>query len=558
MEYSLNPAERSSASSCAVSTQPLPMSTISRFVLFCLLLQTCAAYADDAVDFDRQIIRIALTQEPPQLNGMKATDQVSILVLSHVTEGLVRYDRRGRIVPGVAESWDLRPDGATFRLRKDAFWSDGKPVLARDFVFAWRKVLDPATASEYAFILYPVKNAEAINRGNQPTTALGVTAVDDYTLEVEFQSPTGYFDKLVAFVSYFPVREDFFHMKGDRYAADAGDLLYNGPFVMTDWVHSASLKMEKNERYWDRDAITLNAIHADYITADTRARLNLFIDGKIVHTRLNGETYKDALTQRLRIRRFTTGSIFFLEYNFRADRPTRSLSLRRAIQHAYDADELVDKVLATPGNLPGVSLFPVWLDGVEDKFRDEYPAPTPEVDYSQARQFIEAAKDELGVDTIPPLVLLVSDSPTAIKQAEYFQGLFKARLGLDIKIDIQTFKQRLAKMTAGDFDIVGAGWGPDFDDVMTFGDLFASWNLNNRGRYSNPEYDKQVRIAQNSTEPKVRMDAMGELQRILFEDAVVLPQYEQGVIYLQHNKLRGVVRRVTGADPDFTYAKVVR
>jgi len=112
-------------------------------------------------------------------------------------------------------------------------------------------------------------------------------------------------------------------------------------------------------------------------------------------------------------------------------------------------------------------------------------------------------------------------------------------------------------MTAGDFDIVGAGWGPDFDDIMTFGDLFASWNLNNRGRYNNPEYDRLVRVAMNNTDPKIRMDAMGELQQILFDDAVILPQYEQGVIYLLHPRVKGVVRRVVGADPDFTYASVV-
>jgi oligopeptide transport system substrate-binding protein len=154
-------------------------------------------------------------------------------------------------------------------------------------------------------------------------------------------------------------------------------------------------------------------------------------------------------------------------------------------------------------------------------------------------------------------VLLVGDSPTAAKQAEYMQGVLKAKLGLDLKIDVQTFKQRLAKMTAGDFDIVAAGWGPDFDDVMTFGDLFTSWNMNNRGRYSNPEYDKWVRIAMNSADVTVRMDAMGKLQQILFDDAVILPQYEQGVIYLMHPNLRGVVRRVVGADPDFTHAQVL-
>ena len=181
-----------------------------------------------------------------------------------------------------------------------------------------------------------------------------------------------------------------------------------------------------------------------------------------------------------------------------------------------------------------------------------------EINLELARQYLEQARKELAVDEIPPLVLLVGNSPTAAKQAEYLQGLLKARLGIDIKIDIQTFKQRLAKMTSGEFDIVGAGWGPDFDDVMTFGDLFASWNLNNRGRYNNPEYDRLVRVAMNSIDAKIRMDAMAGLQQILHDDAVILPQYEQGVIYLMNPKLRGVVRRVVGPDPDYTYARVVK
>ena len=509
-----------------------------------------------SVDYENQTITIALTQEPPQLNGMKATDQVSIMVLSHVMEGLTRYDRRGNVVPGVAEKWEINQDGATFWLRDDALWSDGKPVTAHDFVFAWRHALKPETASEYAFILYPMKNAEAINTGKLAEDQLGVVAIDDRTLKVTFERPTAYFLKLTTFTTYFPVREDFFETKTGRYGADATDLLYNGAFVMTEWKHSASMRMIKNQKYWDKENIHLEAINADYITADTRSRLNLFIDGKIVHTRLDGETYKDALTQRFRIRRFTTGSIFFLEYNHRPGRPTVNVYLRRAIQYAFDADEMVNRVLATPGNLRGESLFPVWVHGVEDKFRREYPAPKPIYDLAKAKQYLEIARKELG-GTIPPLVLLASDAPTAAKQAEYMQGVLNNRLGVDLKIDIQTFKQRLAKMTAGEFDIVAAGWGPDFDDIMTFGDLFASWNLNNRGRYNNPEYDRLVRVAMDNTEPKIRMDAMGKMQQILHDDAALLPQYEQGVIYLMHPKLKGVVRRVVGPDPDYVRARVV-
>ncbi|MBL4680486.1 MAG: peptide ABC transporter substrate-binding protein [Pseudomonadales bacterium] len=529
------------------------------FILLSLLFSHASFSAVDAtsVNFDNQTITIALTQEPPQLNSMKATDQVSGFVLPHVMEGLVRYDRRGRIVPAVAESWEMNEKNVTFHLRKNALWSDGRSVTAHDFVYAWQHALAPKTASEYAFILYPLKNGEAANKGELDIGQIAVKAIDDYTLKIELERPLAYFIKLAAFATYFPIREDFAEAKGDQYAADVDDLLYNGPFILTEWVHSASLKMVKNQNYWDKDKIHLNEIHASYITADTRARLNLFIDGKIVHTRLDGETYKDALTQRFRIRKFSTGSVFFLDYNHREERATANLNLRKAIQHVFDANELVNKVLGTPGNLPAYSTFPVWLQGIKGKFRQEYPATIPELDITKAKNYLELAKKELGVERIPPLILLVGDSPTAAKQAEYMQGLLKEKLGLDLKIDIQTFKQRLAKMTAGEFDIVAAGWGPDFDDVMTFGDLFASWNLNNRGRFNNAEYDRHVRIAMGSTDPKVRMDAMGRLQEILYEEAAILPQYEQGVIYLMNPKLKGVVRRVVGADPDYTYARVV-
>jgi oligopeptide transport system substrate-binding protein len=517
-----------------------------------------AEFETTSTDFENQIITVALAQEPPQLNGMKATDSVSIFVLGHVMEGLVRYDRRGRVVGGVAERWEIDSKGATFWLRDDALWSDGKPVTAHDFVFAWRNTLAPKTASEYAFILYALKNGEAVNTGELESSALGVSALDDRTLKIEFERPTGYFLKLAAFTTYLPVREDFFNTRLDRYAADASDMLYNGPFKITEWVHSASLKLVKNDLYWDKDSINLNEINVGYITADTRARLNLFTDGKIVYTQLDGETYKDALDQRFRIRSFATGSVFYLEYNHRAERPTSNLNLRRAIQSVFDPDEFVNKVLQTPGNLVGRSLFPVWLDGVEKKLRQEYPATEVELSIEKGRQYLEKARQELGLEEIPPLVLLVSDSPTAAKQAEYLQGLLKAKLGLRINIDIQTFKQRLAKMTSGEFDMVGAGWGPDFDDPMTFGDLFASWNLNNRGHYNNPEYDKIVRTAMNSSDPKVRMDAMGQLQEIIIDDAVILNQYEQGVIYLLHPRVRGFVRRVVGPDPDYTYARIIK
>ena len=131
-------------------------------------------------------------------------------------------------------------------------------------------------------------------------------------------------------------------------------------------------------------------------------------------------------------------------------------------------------------------------------------------------------------------------------------------LGMEIRIDKQIFKQRLEKMTSGDFDMVAAGWGPDFADPLTYGDLYASWNGNNRGKYNNPELDEQVRIAQNSLDQRIRMDAFGEIQRIMIEDAVHLPNYERGNVFVQVPELKGVVHRAVGTDPDYTQAYLAK
>lgn len=509
-----------------------------------------------AVDPVAQSITLALSEEPPQLDSTKSTDTTSFMILGHVMEGLLRYDASNHLVAGVAERWEVRPDGATFWLRHNARWSDGEPVTAHDFVYAWRLAVDPANASEYSFIFYMIKNARAINEGHLPVETMGVHAVDDYTLEVEFERPTAYFEKLMAFGTFMPVRQDFYEATHGRYGADANELLYNGPFKITRWVHGASIRLEKNEQYWNRDAIRLNVIDMPYITTDANATLNLFKDGKIARAGLNADTLENALENRWKIQKFSDGAVFYLEFNHRPGRLTRNRHLRKAMQLAFDPGELVYKVIKVPGNIPGESLFPVWLKGIHGRFRQEYPPPPHHQDISRAREQLQAAKRELHLDEIPPLVLLVGDSPVSNKEAEYLQDLYRRTLGLDIKIDKQIFKQRLAKMTAGDFDMVAAGWGPDYDDPLTFGDLFASWNKNNRGEYSNPTLDHWVRVAENTLDEKARMHAFSEIQRIIYDDAVIIPQYERVGIYVTNPHLEGVTRRVVGHDPDFTYAWV--
>lgn len=538
----------------------LGLAGVATFVGLMLVLSWAAALTGggaatgQAFDADAGAITLYLRSEPPQLDSTRATDTVSGMIIGHVMEGLLRYDANTQIAPGVAERWEIGPEKATFWLREDARWSDGQPVTAHDFVFAWRKVVDPANASEYAFIMYYVKNAEAINAGEMPVETLGARALGDHVLEVDLERPVAFFDKLVAFGIYSPVREDFYRSTNGRYGADADELVYNGPFEITRWVHGANLKLEKNPNYWNRDEVRLNVIDFAYITSDMNARVNLFKDGAIVWTTLGAEQLEDAMARRWNLGRYNDGGLFYIDFNFRPDRLTRNYHLRKAMQLVNDPGEIVNRVIALPGYKPATSHFPSWLDGIDGPFQQEYPPPVVTPDLEKAREHLALAKQELGVDEIPPLVLLTDDSPVANKVSEYYQNLFMRTLGIEIRIDKQIFKQRLDKMTAGDFDMVMAGWGPDYSDPLTYGDLYASWNGNNRGRYSNPALDAQVRIAQNSLDQRRRMEAFAEIQRILIDDAVQLPNYERGNVYVQIPELKGVVYRTISPDTDYTYA----
>ena len=508
-----------------------------------------------AIDRENNEIAFVMEEEPQWLNTIKATDQVSFIILDHISEGLMTHDADNRLVAGVAERWELTDEKATFWLRKDARWSDGEPVTAHDFVFAWQQVANPANASEYAFLMRSLINGEAIIAGDMPPTELGVEAVDDHTLVAHLSQPTAYFLELVTFISFRPVREDYYLAQGQAYAADADKMLSNGPFILEEWVHGASMRMTRNTHYWDRESIHLDAINIPYITSDPNARFNLFMDDRIVMARnLDKSATKMALLNRQKLLSFKDGSVFFIEFNHREGRPTRNRNLRRAMQSVFDAAELTYKVIGLPGNSPSYSLFPEWLDGDEDKLLVEHPPRLPQLNIERARHYLELAKQELGLEEIPPLSLLLSDTPNSIKQAEYIQNVMARTLGLDIRLDRQIFKQRLAKMTAGDFDMVAAGWGPDYLDAMTFADLFASWNLNNRGRYKSERYDELIIEAQGTTDQARRNAIFAEIQQLIFDDVVILPQYERGFIYTQHKEIEGVRRSVTGGDTNFNYA----
>ena len=509
-----------------------------------------------AVDLEGNSVSIIMREEPPQLDSSRATDAVSGMVLGHVMEGLVRMDQNGRLTGAVAKDWQVTPTHATFWLREEAKWNDGQPVTAEDFIFAWQTAVKPETGSQYAFLLFAIKNAEAVNSGELPARELGVSAPDPYTLVIELERPVPFFDKMLVFPSFYPIREDFYLATKGRFGADADQLLYNGPFQITRWVHGSSMTFERNPYFWNQDDIHLDTIHVPYITSDATASLNFFKDGKIAMTGLQAENLTEAMRMGWQIRQHRDGTVFYLEFNHRANRPTDNLNLRRAIQLALDMDEMVYKVTKLPGYEPGVSLFPGWLMGENELLRQEYPPTKITPSTEMAQTYLQTALQELGLAEPPTLVLLAGDNPISSVQSEWVQQSLKTKLGIAVKIDKQIFKQRLAKMTSGDFDMVLAGWGPDYNDPLTFGDLFASWNKNNRGEYNSPELDAMIDTAQSRLEPAVRMQAFGDIQEHLIENAVLLPMYERGVTYVVDPRVKQIKRRVIGPDPDLSRAYI--
>lgn len=522
--------------------------------LSCALSLSAFSVQADAVDFERQAITVALTQEPPNLNSLLTTDLVSFFVIGHVQEGLIRYDRRGRIAPGIAQSWEQSSNQIVFKLRPDAKWSDGSQVTAHDFVYAWRTLNDPATAAPYASIMRPIKNAEAIQKGEKAPQTLGVTALDDVTLQVDLERPCGFCISVMNHAAFYPVKQSFYEEVGNKYGAEVDTLLYNGPFKLTKWIHGAELKMVKNEHYWNRDAITLQELNVGYITEDNRTRLNLFRDGKLALARMGADTVNDASAQGMRLRTFVTGGMAYIRMNHTDASPLSDVRLRRALQLVFDSDEFVNKVIGIPGYKTASSFFPSWLNGVEDKFAAEYPLEPIRRDIQAAKALVAEVRAE---GEIPAITMLTTTSPTGVKIAEYFQGLFKQHLGIDVKVDQQTFKQYLVKVNRQEFDLSLASWYPDFDDVVTYADLLASYNDNNTGRFASEAYDAELQVLLTAEDPKVRMAAADKLQKIIQEEVAVIPTAETGSAYLQHPKLRGVVRRVLGADPDYTFARVI-
>ncbi len=506
------------------------------------------------VKAEPQVLNILDGAEIPTMDSVQGTDAVAFQVMSEVFEGLYRLGENMQPVAGVAIDHTMSDDGLvyTFNLR-DTNWSNGTPVTADDFVYAWQSAVDPANASQYSFILGDVKNATKITAGEiTDLNELGVKALDAKTLEVTLEKPTPYFLALTTFATFLPQNKEFRESQGENYGLEVENLIYNGPFTLSSWEHEVGWTYSKNPDYWDAENVKLETINVK-VVKDPATAVGLYETGAIDRVGLSAE-FVDKYKSDPNFKTFGEPVLFYFKF-MQKEGPLANVDVRKAISMAIDKQGLTDVILNN-GSIPAYFLVPkdfVTHPTTGEDFRAKNgDFNTPDV--AKAQEHWAKALEALGTDKVE-LEILGGDSETAVKMQEYFKNQLETNLvGLTISLKSVPFKQRLELDEKMEYQIQFAGWGPDYQDAMTFADLWVTDGGHNASGYSNAKYDKLITDAKTTLagDLDARFEAMQEAERILLEeDAGIGPLYQRGSAQLQQPYVKGVLTNSFG--PDYSY-----
>ncbi len=502
---------------------------------------------------EAQVLNLLEGSDIPSLNPTLATDSVSFNVLNNVMEGLYRMDDEDNPTEGVAESHEVSEDGLTytFKIREGVTWSNGEPVTANDFEYGWKEVLNPDNGSQYAYVMSVIEGAEAYNLGEGERDAVGVTAVDDQTLEVKLTAPADYFLGLTSFGVFMPKLESFDQEQGENLGTSAETTLYNGPFKLESWEREQGWKMVKNEEYWDAEAVKLDEI-SFRVVKEVQTGVNLYENGDVDRTGLTSEL----VAQFQDSEDFSTvvePTLFYLQFNSAVE-ALDNQNIRNAIDRAYDKAAISETLLAN-GSIPANYLVPKdFVTGPDgNDFRD-INGDIGGYDPEEAKQLWEAGLEELGTDTVE-LEFLNYDSETAKQIGEFIKGELEKNLeGMTVTIKQQPFNNKLELESAGDFEMSFAGWGPDYQDPMTFVDLFVTDGPYNRGKWSNEEFDALIESAKTSTDAEQRWADLAAAEKIVLEESAISPVYQRGSARLTKPYVKDIVEHAFGADYSYKWA----
>ena len=479
------------------------------------------------------------TMEPTSLNTLLATYAYDFTPINAMIECLYRDDENDVPQPAGAETVDISDDKLvyTFHLREDATWSNGDPVVATDYEFAWQQALNPKVASDYAYMLYFIHNAEPYFNGEVEWSEVGVKVIDDHTLEVTLDNPLPYATDLFAFPTLAPINQKFYEEVGaDKYATDAEYFCCNGMYELTEWSHNSEIVFQKREDYWNADAVGPDEIVYKIIT-DSQAGLNSYLSREIDYTDLDsGEVVQQAEAAGFEVGVKPARSSYYLIVNTE-DEFMSNQNLRLALAYSIDKQALVDTVYQndnqpmtsfTPPAIMGAAGAdgPTFQEALLEERGEMYPASG---DLEKAQEYLQAALEELGC-TVDELNLSIDCADDSLRRncATFLQEQWRQNLGIEnIAVNSMQTKQVSANRQSGDYCMSLGGWSPDYNDAINFLDLWVTDGGNNDSFWSNEEYDNLIAQATAEADEEVRQQYLFDAEEILAAEMPVIPLYWQ-------------------------------
>ena len=476
----------------------------------------------------------------PALNS--AVDGANMII--HAFEGLLKFDKENNIVPGVAESYEVSDDGLTwtFHLRSGLKWSDGSDLTAEDFVYSWKRVADPDTAAPYGYdLLNMIEGYDDAEAGN--VDALAVSAPDASTFVVKLTSPCVYFDKICAFAVLVPVQKATIEANGEAWTTNPATYITDGPYYMTEYTDGAQIVFQKNPNYWDAANITFDTIVWNLIE-DSNAAYSAYQNGDL-------SLIKDVPTEEIpslaNNPEFNVAPImgtYYITFNTQKE-PFNDPKVREALSLAIDRDYCANTIMQgtySPAKNfvgPGISdeaSGSSFEEVTKQKYGDHFDTSNYEKDLEKAKQLLADAGYPNG-EGFPEFSYLTNDSGYHKPVAEYLQSAW-GELGLTMTVNIQEWKTVTADRREGNFDVARNGWVFDWDDPSNMINLLETGNGNNDGKYSNPEFDKAVDDARNTTDLKEHYEKLHEAEQIMLNDAAMAPVAYYNDFWLQKSNLK--------------------
>ncbi|SDF55113.1 oligopeptide transport system substrate-binding protein [Fontibacillus panacisegetis] len=522
--------------------------------------ETNAGKEAETTPQEPQILNWIIVSELPTADSVKSYDTLSSSQIEIFAEGLYKIDGNNKTVPVLATGDPvISEDGLTYsiKLRDGLKWPNGDPLTAKDFVFAWQRLFNPATAAQNASTHFNIKNAQAINEGKKAAEELGIEAVSDTELKITLEYPDTYFTASLSSVNLYPQNEAFVTEKGEAYGTNSENTLGNGPFILKDWDGTGlNWSFIKNEQYWDKDNIKLDKINIQ-VVKEIGTGINLYESGAVDVASLSGE-YISQYTNNPEYLSVLTLTASNLELGISSNKALQNENFRKAISLVINRDELVNNVLIDGSN-PLTGIVPKGIAVNPDTgtdFSDEAGAIVV-TDVEEGKRLWELAKKELGTDKVK-LELITSDTDTAKKTSQYLQSQLETNLsGVTIELSNVPTKVRFEKMMSYKFDLALGGWTGDFDPV-SYLNLFFSTYEHNHARYKDETYDALITKikTEDATDPQTRWKDLQEAQKYILSKAVVTPLYQGASNYLVKSKVKGIVTHNLGTPLEITRAYI--